>query len=63
MTEAVVKMIRKIADISNSFPVKNADGLLSKKPAEMEVEWIDKSETRLPSNKYKCPIDFIYRNI
>lgn len=53
MTEAVVKMLRKIADISNPFPVKNADGLLSKKPAEMEVEWIDKSETRLPSNKYK----------
>ena len=46
-------MLRKIADISNSSPVKNADGLLLKKPVEMEVEWIDKSETRLPSNTYK----------
>lgn len=32
MTEAVLKMLTKTADISNSSLVKNADGLLSKKP-------------------------------
>ena len=53
MTEAGVKMSRKTADISNSFPVENADGLLSKNPAKMEVQLVGKSKTRLPSNKYK----------
>ena len=53
MTEAVFKMFKKIADISNSFLVKNADGLPSKKLAKMEVEWIGKSKARLPANKYK----------
>ena len=46
-------MLKKITDISNSYPVKNADELLSKHPPEMEVEWIGKSKTCLPSNKYK----------
>ena len=53
MTEAVLNVLRKITDISNSSLVKNADGLLSKKPAKMGVEWIGKSKNRLPSNKYK----------
>lgn len=53
MTEAVLKMFKKITDISNSSLVKNDDGLLSKKPAEMAVEWIGKSKTRLSVNKYK----------
>ena len=52
-------MSRKTADISNSFPVKNADGLLSKKPAKMEVQLVDKSKTRLPSNKYKVSYWFV----
>lgn len=38
MTEAVLKVFKKIADISNSFLVKNADGFLSKKLAKTEVE-------------------------
>ena len=54
MAEAVVKMSRKTADISNSSPVKNADGLLSKKPAKMEVQLVGNSKKRLPSNKYKA---------
>lgn len=53
MTEAIVKMLKKMADISNSSLNKNADGLLSRKLAEMKVEWIDKSKTRLLSIKYK----------
>ena len=38
MTEAIVKMLKKMADISNSSLNKNADGLLSRKLAEMKVE-------------------------
>ena len=53
MTEAVLKMLKKIVDISNSSVVKNADGLLSKRPTEMEMEWIGKSKIRLPNNEYK----------
>ena len=53
MTEAVLKMLKKIADFSNSNIVKNTCGLLFKKSSEMEVEWIGKSKTRLPNNKYK----------
>ena len=53
ITEAIVKMLKKMADISNSSLNKNADGLLSRKLAEMKVEWIGKSKTRLLSIKYK----------
>ena len=52
MSKAVLKLLKKIAGISNSSLVKNADGLLYKKPAKMEVEWIGKSKTCLPANKY-----------
>ena len=38
MTEAIVKMLKKMADISNSSLNKNADWLLSRKLAEMKVE-------------------------
>ena len=64
MTEAIVKMLKKMADISNSSLNKNADGLLSRKLAEMKVEWIGKSKTRLLSIKYKVSYWFIfYRNL
>ena len=53
MTEAIVKMLKKITDILNSSLSKNADGLLSRKLAEMEVEWIGKSKTHLLSIKSK----------
>ena len=53
MTEAALKMLKKIVDISNFSIVKNADGLLSKRPTEMEMEWIGKSKIRLPNNEYK----------
>lgn len=53
MTNAIIKMLKNIADISNSSIVKNPDGLLSKKSIEMKVEWIGKSKTRLPNNNYK----------
>ena len=52
MSKAVLKLLKKIAGISNSSLVKNVDGLLYKKPAKMEVEWIGKSKTCLRANKY-----------
>ena len=59
MTNAVLKMLRKIVDISNSSIVKNADSLLSRKPTEMEVEWVGKSKRKI---KYKVSYYFFYRN-
>ena len=53
MTEAVVKMLRKITDLSNSNLIRNANGLLSKKLPDADVEWVGKLKKRLPDNKYK----------
>ena len=52
MTEAVVKMLRKITDLSNSNLTRNANGLLSKKLPDVDVEWVGKLKKRLPDNKY-----------
>ena len=53
MTVAVVKMFKKIIDMSNVNLIKNADDLLSKKNVDVNVEWAGKSKKRLPQNKYK----------
>ena len=52
MTEAVVKMLRNITDLSNSNLIRNANGLLSKKLPDVDVEWVGKLKKRLPDNKY-----------
>ena len=53
MTQAVVKMLKKVVDLSNANIVKNVDGLLAKRTVEQEVEWIGKDKKRLPDNHYK----------
>ena len=53
MSKALVKMHKKIADLFNANLIKNADGLLSRKSVDFEVEWIGTSKQRLPQNKYK----------
>ena len=59
MTQAVAKMLKKVVHLSNSNLIKNADGLLSKRTVEHEVEWIRKDKKRLPDNPYiRCPTDF-----
>ena len=50
ITKAVVKMLKKIIDISNSNLIKNADGLLSTRSVDEEVEWVGKDKRRLPEN-------------
>lgn len=64
MANAVVKMLKKIADISNSSIVMNADGLLSNKPTDMNVEWIRKKNAHCLVISIKSPINiyFCYRN-
>ena len=45
MNGAVVEMLKKTADMSNVNLVKNTDDLLSKKNADVSVEWIRKTKT------------------
>ena len=53
MSKAVVKMLQRISDLPNASVIKNADGLLSKKINNSEVEWVGKMKQRFPQNKYK----------
>ena len=53
MTQAVVKGLKKVVDLSNLNVIKNANGLLAKRTVEHEVEWIGKDKKRLPDNRYK----------
>ena len=53
ITKAVVKMLKKIMQISNSNLVENADGHLSKRNVDEEVEWIGDDKKRLPEGRYK----------
>ena len=52
-SKAVVKMLKKITEISNSDLIKNADGLLSKRNVDEDVEWISDDKKRLPEGRYK----------
>ena len=38
MRQAVLKVLKKVVDLSNSNIIKNADGLLSKRSVEQDVE-------------------------
>ena len=53
ITQAVVKMLKKIIDISNANLVKNVDGLLSKRNINEEFEWVGMDKKRLPDGRYK----------
>ena len=50
ITVAVIKMLKKIIDLSNSNLVSNANGLLSKKRSSDEdsIEWIGKTKKKNP---------------
>ena len=53
IAKAVVKMLKKIIDISNANLVKNADGVLSKRNVNEKVERVGKDKKCLPDNRYK----------
>ena len=53
MAQAVMKVLKKVVDLSNLNVIKNANGLLAKRTVEHEVEWIGKDKKRLPDNRYK----------
>ena len=53
MTQAVVRILQKITDFPNSNLIQNADGLVSRKSTNVDVEWFEQLKQRLSPNKYK----------
>lgn len=53
ISQSVVKMLKKITDLSNSNLTRNADGLFSQKSVDANVKWVGQTKQRLPSDKYK----------
>ena len=53
MTQAVVRILQKIAGFPNSNLIQNADGLLSRKSTNVDVERFRQLKQRLSPNKYK----------
>ena len=51
MSEAVVKMLRKVKELSNTNLVKNADEILAKMFVDDNIEWLGKEKKRLPDNR------------
>ena len=52
MTEAVLTVLRKVVDLSNSNLVKNADGLLATRSINKNTKWVGESGQRVPENLY-----------
>ena len=53
MREAVLKMLKRVIELSNGNLVKNTDELIAKKSIEQDDEWIGADRKRLPNNRYK----------
>ena len=52
MREAVLRVLRKMVDLSNSNLVKNADRLLATRPINKNIEWVSESGQRVPEKLY-----------
>lgn len=54
-TEAIIKKLKEITDLTNANLVRNANGLLWKrKPSDKEnIEWIGSTEKGFSENKIK----------
>ena len=50
MREAVLKVLRKVIDLSNSNLVKNSNRLLVTRPINKNIEWVGESGQRVPEN-------------
>ena len=51
MRVAVLRVFRKVEDLSNFNLVKNADGLLATRPINKNIEWVGESG-HVPENLY-----------
>ena len=53
MRQPVLKVLKKVVDLSNANIIKNADRLLSKGSVENDIEWVEETSKRVPENRYK----------
>ena len=53
MTDAVIKCLKHMNDISNSNIIHNADGLLSRSEVDAPAAWVGEHKQRLPLQKFK----------
>ena len=59
MRKAVLKVLKHVVHFSNANIIKNADGLMTKKPINQDVEWVwDGKRISEKKKKLKCTIDF-----
>ena len=48
--EAVLRVLKKVVDLSNSILQKHADGLLASKPHNKDILWVGDGGKRVPEN-------------
>ena len=53
MSDAVVKCLKHINDISNSDIVRKANGVLSRREVDVPVDWIEQNKQRVSRQKFK----------
>lgn len=58
MSEAVVKMLKGVIELSNANLVKNADGMLVKMSVDKDIEWVRKTRRDYQITAMKCHIKF-----
>ena len=50
--DSILKVLKKMVDLSNSNLLKNADGLLATKPMDQDVLWVGDTEKRVQENRF-----------
>ena len=53
MSNAVIKGLKYMNDISNSNLARNADGILSRTEVNIPIDWRDENSQRIPSQELK----------
>ena len=52
MREAVLKVLKKVIELSSANIIKNADGLMATKRINQDVEWVGETGKHVPENRY-----------
>ena len=58
MSNAVIKGLKYMNDISNSNLARNADGILSRTEVNIPIDWRDENSQRIPSQELKTSHEY-----
>ena len=50
--DSILKVLKKMVDLSNSNLLKNADGFLATKSIDQDVQWVGDTGKRVPENRF-----------